>query len=186
MVKFRTFDVRQRVDAARQYLWRTESLAKLRLARSHRLAELESHEDAIKRALDAYRDLWKGNASVWLRNEFVALRTPRPLPPSLGGSEREEPVDRSTLLRDDYRTRPPCAKLLMRRTHALATYLTMIYVAQTEPAMTVSSETVGVRTQRRLTARNPGPFCAEDGRQISGLAGQECLAISMNSPTQSL
>ena len=53
-------------------------------------------------------------------------------PPSLGGFDRDEPANRATLLRDDYRTRPPCAKLLMRRSHALPTYLTMVYVAQTE------------------------------------------------------
>ena len=132
MVKFRTPDQQDSSDAKRQYLWRTESLAKLRLGRSRRLAELEGREAAIKRALDAYRDLPGRNVPVWLRPEFVALRGPRPLPPTLGGPEREETVDRATLLSDDYRTRPPCTKLLMRRTHALQTYLTMTYVAHVE------------------------------------------------------
>jgi hypothetical protein len=132
MVKFRAPDQGRSADAQRQYLWRTESLAKLRLARSRRLAELEGREAAIKRALDAYRDLPGRNVPVWLRSEFVALRRPRPLPPTLGGPEREEIVDRATLLSDDYRTRPPCTKLLMRRTHALQTYLTMAYVAHVE------------------------------------------------------
>src|SRR5262245_5603854 len=103
MVKFRTTDRQGSADAERQYLWRTASLAKLKLARSQRLVDLESRETAINRALDAYRDLQGVSGRVWLRPQFVALPWPRPLPPDLGGPERDESADRVTLLRDDYR-----------------------------------------------------------------------------------
>jgi hypothetical protein len=136
MIKTASAETKRTADAERRYVWRTESIAKLTAARKQRLLELERREPDIKRALDAYRGLPDNGANVWveLRSEFVALREPRPLPPALGGDEPDELADRATLLRDDYRTRPPCAKLLMRKTHALASYLTMIYVAHAEAA----------------------------------------------------
>src|SRR6266487_4653607 len=136
MTKAASADGNGTADAERRYIWRTESIAKLAAARQQRRLELERRETVIKRALDAYRGLPGNGVNVWveLRSEFVGLRVYRPLPPALGGGEPDEPADRATLLRDDYRTRPPCAKLLMRRTHALASYLTMIYVAHAEAA----------------------------------------------------
>jgi len=139
MIRPASTDGERTGDAERRYIWRTESVAKLTAARQRRRLELERREGEIRRALEAYRGLPGGGVDVWveLRSEFVALREYRPLPPALGGDEGDEPdepSDRATLLRDDYRTRPPCAKLLMRRTHALASYLTMIYVAHLEAA----------------------------------------------------
>ncbi len=62
----------------------------------------------------------------------MALPNRRALPPALGGPESKQQVDRRTLLEDDYRTRPPSTKLLMHKTHALQSYLAMIFVAQAE------------------------------------------------------
>lgn len=133
-------------DAERQYVWRTESLARLTAERAGRLEKLEACEETIRRALDAYWGLPAPNSTVRLRADFVALRDPRPLPPALGGPEPEHPADRATLLREDYRTRPPIAKLLMRKTHALPSYLAMIYVAHAEPRTVKVSRANASRT----------------------------------------
>ena len=134
MIKAASTGGKRTPDTERRYIWRTESVTKLTAARQQRREELERREKDITRTLEAYRGLPGNGVKVWieLRSEFVALRTYRPLPPALGGDEPDEHANRATLLRDDYRTRPPCAKLLMRRTHALASYLTMIYVAHVE------------------------------------------------------
>ena len=113
----------------RQHEWRTRSVEKLTADRAGRLKKLEDREESIHRAVQAYRDLLDPYTTIRLRSEFVALQNQRPLPPALGGPEREPPPDRSTQLQDDYRTRPPSTKLLMHKTHALQSYLAMIFVA---------------------------------------------------------
>lgn len=123
---------RQMTDAERQYEWRTCSIDKLIDERASRLRKLESREESVRRALQAYRDLTAWSSTVYVRSEFVALRNERTLPPALGGPELKRESDRSTRLEDDYRTRPPCTKLLMHKTHALPTYLTILYVAHAE------------------------------------------------------
>ena len=120
-------------DAVRQYEWRTASVERMQADRADRLRKLQDREEPIRRALQAYRALPRRFSPVRLRREFVALQKPRPLPPALGGLEPEEPVSRSIQLEDDYRTRPPSTKLLMHKTHALPSYLAMLYVTQTEP-----------------------------------------------------
>lgn len=105
------------------------SVEKLTADRAGRLKKLKDREESINRAVQAYRDLLDPYTTIRLRSEFVALRNQRPLPPALGGPEREPPPDRSTQLQDDYRTRPPSTKLLMHKTHALQSYLAMIFVA---------------------------------------------------------
>lgn len=104
MVKFRMPTEEEVAQAERQYTWRTQSIEKLTAARAERLRELEDQEDAIRRALGAYRGLPDPDVGVRLRSEFIALRKARKLPPSLGGPEPEQPPDRATLLREDYRT----------------------------------------------------------------------------------
>jgi hypothetical protein len=111
---------------------RIRSVEKLAASRADRLKKLEERKESIHRALQAYRDLPDRFSTIWLRAEFVALRNQRALPPALGGPEHEQPLDRSTLLQDDYRTRPPSTKLLMHKTHALRSYLAMIFVAHAE------------------------------------------------------
>lgn len=132
MPKFEMPTEQQLADAERQYEWRIRSVEKLTAERADRLKKLEGREQSIHRALQAYRDLTAWYSTVRLRAAFVALQRPRPLSPALGGPEPELPSDRRTQMQDDYRTRPPSTKLLMRKTHALPSYLAMIYVAHTE------------------------------------------------------
>ena len=132
MVKFKMPSEQQHADAERQYEWRIRSVEKLTADRAGRLKKLEGREESIHRALQAYRGLLDRYSTIRLRAEFVALRNPRALPSALGGPEHEQPPDRSTQLQDDYRTRPPSTKLLMHKTHALQSYLAMIFVAHAE------------------------------------------------------
>jgi hypothetical protein len=129
MVNFKMPGGQEFAGAERQYEWRIRSVEKLIADRAGRLEKLEHREESIHRALQAYRDLLDPYSTIRLRSEFVALRNRRALPPTLGGPEHEQPLDRSTQLQDDYRTRPPSTKLLMRKTHALQSYLAMIFVA---------------------------------------------------------
>jgi len=135
MVKFEMPIDEELADSVRQYEWRTRSVEKMAADRADRLRKLEAREESIRRALQAYKDLPRRYAPVRLRREFVALQKPRALSPALGGPEPEEPVSRSAQLEEDYRTRPPSTKLLIRKTHALASYLAMLYVAHSEPGV---------------------------------------------------
>lgn len=132
MVKFKMPSEQELADAGRQYEWRISSIEKLAADRAGRLKKLQDREESIHRALQAYRDLGDRYITIRLRAEFVALRKQRALPPALGGPEHEQLLDRSTQLQDDYRTRPPSTKLLMHKTHALQSYLAMIFVAHAE------------------------------------------------------
>jgi len=131
MVEFKMPSEQEPADAERRYESRIRSVEKL-TRRAVRLEKLEDREESIHRALQAYRGLPGRYFTISLRAEFVALRTRRALPPALGGPEDEQPLDRSTQLQDDYRTRPPSTKLLMHKTHALQSYLAMIFVAHAE------------------------------------------------------
>jgi hypothetical protein len=148
VVEVRMPTEQQLADAERQYAWRTESVAKLEAQRADRRRGLETQEEAIRRALEAYRGLPAPYRMIRLREDFVALRDPRPLSPALGGPEPEQPLSRSAALREDYRTRPPSTKLLMRKTHALCSYLAMIYVAHAEPQATKVIRANASRTGR--------------------------------------
>lgn len=132
MIKVEPPSEQDLADAGRQYAWRIRSIEKLTADRADRLKKLKDREVSIDRALQAYRDMHDPYSTIRLRAEFVALRNERALPPALGGPEREQPLDRSTQLRDDYRTRPPSTKLLMHKSHALQSYLAMIFIAHAE------------------------------------------------------
>lgn len=133
MVEFEMPDGRKFAESVRQYEWRTHSVEKLAAERADRLRALEGRQESVLRAVEAYRDLPANCTTVRLRAEFMALSKPRELPPALGGPEPEHAPGRDTQLLDDYRTRPPSTKLLMGKTHALQSYLSMIYVAHAEP-----------------------------------------------------
>lgn len=132
MAEFEMPGEQEFADAERHHEWRTRAVKKLTAERAGRLKKLEDREVSIHRAVQAYRGLHDPYTTIRLRSEFVALRHQRPLPPALGGPEREPPPDRRTQLQDDYRTRPPSTKLLMHKTHALQSYLAMIFVAHAE------------------------------------------------------
>jgi hypothetical protein len=132
MINFEMPTEHELADAERQYEWRVRSVERLTAERADRTRSLEARKESIRRALQAYRDLPARYAAVHLRAEFIALRNRRELPPALGGPEPEQVLDRSAQLQDDYRTRPASAKLLMRKTHALQSYLAMIYVTNAE------------------------------------------------------
>jgi hypothetical protein len=132
MVEFKMPSKQEPADAEQQYESRIRSAEKLTANRPDRLKRLDDREESIHRALQAYRGLPDRYFTIRLRAEFVALRNRRTLPPALGGPEDEQPLDRSTRLQDDYRTRPPSTKLLMHKTRALQSYLAMIFVAQAE------------------------------------------------------
>jgi hypothetical protein len=119
-------------DAVRQHEWRIRAVEKAAANRADRLKKLKVREKSIDYALTAYRALPDRYSNIGLRPEFVALRNRRALPPALGGPEDEQPLDRSTRLHDDYLTRPPSTKLLMHKTHALPSYLAMVFVAHAE------------------------------------------------------
>lgn len=158
MVQFEMPTDEELADAVRQFEWRTRSVEKMEADRVDRLRKLQDREESIRRALQAYKNLPRRYSTVRLRREFVALQKPRPLPPGLGGPEPEEPVSRSTQLQDDYRTRPPSTKLLMRKTHALPSYLAMLYVAHAEtsvagPIRGNASRTNGVESWSVLCGR---------------------------------
>ena len=124
-----------RRTAERQQRWRAESVEKQQAARAARARELADGAQTIERALDAYKDLPDLAPTVRIRTDFVALRSARPLSPALGGPEPGEALDGWEFRREDRRTRPPMSKLLIRRTHALPSYLAMLYVAHTEASI---------------------------------------------------
>jgi len=115
-------------QAERQQQWRQRSAEKLTAERARRVRELEAAAESVGRAMRAYHTLPESPATVRLRTEFVALKTGRPLPPSLGGPEPDEPQTAQQLRLKDWHTRPPMTKLLFNRTRALPAYLTMLYV----------------------------------------------------------
>jgi hypothetical protein len=118
----------------RQLEWRQRSVERLKAERVRRRTRLEREDvaEGVRRALEAYKELDDPDSAVQLRTAFVARREPRPLPPALGGPEPEDDLDADELRQEDYRTRPPLTKLVMRRTSALPTYLSLLYVAQAE------------------------------------------------------
>lgn len=133
MVESEIPDQRKTETSERQREWRARSAERLAAERADRLRALDDREESIRRALQAYRGLPGCYTTVRLRSEFIALADRRELSPALGGSEPEQSRDMSAQLEDDYRTRPPSTKLLMRKTHALQSYLSMVYVAHAEP-----------------------------------------------------
>ena len=158
MAKSKMPSEQEPADAERRHQSRTGSAEKLTAGRAGRLKKLEDREESIHRALQAYRDLPDRYSTIRLRTEFVALRNQRALPPALGGPEPEQPLDRSTQLQDDYRTRPPSTKLLMHKTHALQSYLAMIFVAHAEgtpstPARANASRVGGAESWAVLCGR---------------------------------
>lgn len=118
----------------RQREWRTRSIVRLKAEReARRLAlEAEGAEQAVRRAVDGYRTLDDPGTSVRLRSSFIALSTPRELPPALGGPDRDDLEDAAARRHDDWRTRPPMTRLIINPTHALATYLSLLYVSQAD------------------------------------------------------
>lgn len=116
------------VNAAVQRQREAERLrGRSKAARAARSRDLEDRCMAIERALDAYKGL-QTPSKVRIRAGFVALDDPRELPPSLGGLDRDDVITRH----DDWRTRPPMAKLIIRPTNALPSYLSMLYVLNAE------------------------------------------------------
>ena len=121
----------------RQREWREQSVLRLTEQRTVRRDRLETDEfaGALRRAQGAYDALPNSSAHLRLRSPFVALSTKRPPAPEMGDSEPEE-GNRAERRRKDWTTRPPLTRLIMGRSHALPSYLAMLYVAQATPSLT--------------------------------------------------
>lgn len=120
--------------AERQQEWRAQSVRTLTEERTRRRRRLESGEaeEAVRRARDACEALAEPNVELRLRSSFVALADLRPALQPDGQQDPEEPSV-AERRRRDWATRPPATRLAMRKSHALSTYLSMVYATQADP-----------------------------------------------------
>jgi hypothetical protein len=132
VAKIRVPTATEKADNERQEAWRKASVEKISAARELRVRAIESQEESIKRALDAYADLPHPSVDVPLRSDFIALRDPRELPEPLGGPPAPEGLSDAEVRDRDVRSRPGLTRLLSRRTNALKVELALLYAVHAE------------------------------------------------------
>jgi len=149
-------------DLARQAEWRADAAERSAAERERRVARLEGAHEALDRAARAYHSLPMPRVTVNLRQAFVALERPRPRPGD------QEDADRQLALRDvkaaDRITRPPLSRLLMTTSHALPTYLSMVFVHNAEQGSSPREP----RLNALRTANGPESWAVLCGRWVSG------------------
>ncbi|MCZ2825994.1 MULTISPECIES: hypothetical protein [unclassified Modestobacter] len=120
--------------AERQQEWRAQSVRKLTEERTRRRRWLESDEtkETVRRARDAYEELDDPGVEFRLRSPFIALADLRPAAQPDGQEDPDE-ISVAERRRRDWATRPPLTRLAMRKSHALATYLALVYATQADP-----------------------------------------------------
>lgn len=111
------------VPSGRQHAFMEQAATVHQADRRRRLGRLRAKSEAIATARDAYAALERPESSVSaevrVRPQFVRLARPRQRPPGPPTSQ----------LRWDLATRPPLTKLVHRDSHALAFFLSALFVA---------------------------------------------------------
>jgi len=105
---------------------RHQQTHELRVARERtRRKDLEHRRTAIKRALDAYRNIDNPDVTaIRIREGFIWTNDPRRAAP--------RPAGERLSLAEEVQTRPPMTRLVERRRHSLHLLMTMFYVARME------------------------------------------------------
>lgn len=152
------------LDSARRQTYVKAVVKENQRVRTIRRNRLHAAERRIKNGLHEYQSVDTGSRpEICLRQAFVRLATPRAIQVEL---KERTPDDQSTRLdrsRGDWTTRPPAAKLVVRRSYALSFYLSVIYLAHLE------SGTKGhLDNQRRYAARMDG---RASWATVTGLGG---------------
>jgi hypothetical protein len=125
-VRTTEFSIEELQRSARQADWRAKSIEKLRASRTRRLERLMTQEASIRRAVDVYRELDLGDVPwIRIRQQFVRLDEPRDM-------ARIKMSSGAARQRLDLESRPPLTRLINRKSHALALYMTAAYLAHIE------------------------------------------------------
>jgi hypothetical protein len=121
------------LDTARRQKYVEAVLKENQRLRTIRRKRLHAAERRIRNAVQECQSLDTGRRpEVRIRQAFVRLATPRRIQSE---ADNGTPADQSSRLdrsRADWMTRPPAAKLVVRRSYALSFYLSVIYLAHLE------------------------------------------------------
>lgn len=127
MVKWAALALRdEQMQKWKQRADRHQQTHELRVARERaRRKDLEHRQTAIKRALDAYRNIDNPEVTaIRIREGFIWTNGPRWAAP--------RPAGERLSLAEEVQTRPPMTRLVERRRHSLHLLMTIFYMARME------------------------------------------------------